>query len=99
MKADPALLVTRPPIQALAHSEGSGRPKRARVSAAETSAAAAPESVVLTKTRATRSGGTPLKRIAPAPFSPNHPIRASRQANSTSTALWPGMAAGMPSPE
>ena len=96
-KAHAALLATNPPTNPLAQREASGRPKRARVMAAAASAAMAAASMVSMATPATAPGATPANSIEPAQFRPNHPSSARKQPNRTSTALWPGMAAGVPS--
>src|SRR5579885_3029408 len=95
-KAHPQLLATSPPTQPFAHKEASGLPKRLRVTAAVTKAAAEALSSVLTPISGTRSIPAPEKRIAPAQFRPVHPASTSRQAKRTKTELCPGIATGIP---
>src|SRR6266478_3136348 len=94
--AAPALLATKPAIHALATRDASGRPNRIRVTTVAVRPEAAAESVVFAAIRITRDGSTPLKRIAPAEFSPSHPSQANRQPSRTSTTLWAGIAAEVP---
>ena len=96
-KAQPALLATSPATQPLAQSEASGFPKRTLVIPAAATPAAAAQSVVLMAATAAPPLFTPAKRIAPETFRPSHPTTASRQPNRTRTALWPGIALGVPS--
>ena len=64
---------------------------------AAASAAMAAAKMVSMATPATAPGAAPANSIEPAQFKPNHPSSARKQPNRTSTALWPGMAAGVPS--
>src|ERR1017187_9679911 len=91
-----ALLATSPPTHPLAQREASGLPKRKRLIATVASRPAAADNVVLTAMSTARPGSAPVKSIAPAAFKPNHPSHVRKQANATTTASWPGMAAGMP---
>ncbi len=99
MKAHVALLATRPPIQPLALSDASGLPKRIAVMTAAVRHAAAACSNVLIAIKTDCPGAPPVKRIAPAEFSPNQPSSASTHPNKTRTPLWPGIAGAMPSGE
>src|SRR5579863_489644 len=95
--AQPALTATSPATHPLAQSEASVLPKRARVMAATHNAADPAASVVFTAIKTARLASTPVKRMAPALFNPNHPSQARKQPSSTRTALWPGSADGIPS--
>src|ERR1700686_3108184 len=89
MKTQPALLATSPPTQPLAHSEASGRPKRARVISAAVRVARPADSVVLTAIRTTAPGAAPANNMAPDEFKPNHPISARKQESNTKTVWCP----------
>src|SRR5579864_973203 len=96
-KAAAALLATNPAIHPFAVSDASGLPNRTRVTTAAVRHEAAAESVVLMTISTTLAASTPANRIALAEFNAIHPAQASTQPVRASTALCPGIAAGMPS--
>ena len=99
MNTQAALLATSPLTQPLAVSETSGRPNCTRVISAAAKPAEAAASVVLMAISTVAPGWLPVNRMAPAELSPSQPNNASRQPSKTRTALWPGIAFGMPSGE
>ncbi len=85
--AHEALLATSPPTQPLAVSDASGLPKRTLVinAAVRAEGGRGQHGIDGNQSGPRRKRSAPVKRIAPAEFSPIQPIRASTQPNSTRT--------------